>query len=35
MLSAIESKDAKAVAAAFKACFDICESEPHEEMGEE
>lgn len=31
ILSAIASKDAKALAVAIKAAFEICDSEPHEE----
>jgi len=30
-LQSIEKKDVKALAAAFKACCDIVDSEPHEE----
>ena len=35
MLAAIEAKDAKALASAVANLFAICESEPHEEYGEE
>lgn len=31
LIQAIHSKDAKAVSAALKAAFEICESEPHYE----
>jgi hypothetical protein len=31
LLSAIESKDTKAIASALKAAFDIADSQPHEE----
>ena len=34
ILSAIESKDTKALAEALKACFDLYESQPHQEAGE-
>ena len=35
LIAAIESKDEKRVYAAFKALFQHCELEPHEEYGEE
>lgn len=31
LISAVHSKDAKALAAALQAAFEICESYPHEE----
>ena len=31
LISAVHSKDAKGVADAFKAAFEVCESYPHEE----
>jgi hypothetical protein len=31
LLAAIESKDAKALALAIRAAFEICDSEPHDE----
>lgn len=31
ILFAIEKKDSKALATAFRAAFDMCESQPHEE----
>lgn len=31
LISAVHMKDAKAVAEAFKAAFEVCESYPHEE----
>jgi len=31
LISAVHAKDAKAVADAFKAAFEVCESYPHEE----
>lgn len=34
LIHAVESKDESAVAEAFKACFQECESQPHEEAGE-
>lgn len=34
LIEAIESKNEAGVMAAFKACFQECESEPHEEAGE-
>jgi hypothetical protein len=35
LLAAVESKDEKRVYLAFKALFQHCEMEPHEEYGEE
>ena len=31
LLSAINSKDIKAIASALRAAFELCDSEPHEE----
>lgn len=31
LISAVHAKDAKAVASAIKAAFEVCDSEPHEE----
>jgi len=35
LMQALQSKDSKAVAAALRAAFEVLESEPHEEAGEE
>lgn len=35
LIKAIEDKDEKGVLEAFKACFQHCESQPHEEYSEE
>jgi len=34
MIDCIHAKDVAGAASAFKACFEHCESEPHEEYGE-
>jgi hypothetical protein len=34
LCKAVKSEDYKAVAAALRAAFELCESQPHEEEGE-